>query len=132
MADKELQIQEKQDVRTTAESTSGGPMFVPSADIYEDNDAINVQVDMPGVEKDALTINLEDNNLSLYGRVTRPEFESKTVYSEYRTGDFSRSFMIPDVIDQTKIDATMKNGVLHLRLPKAEHAKPHRIEVKAA
>ena len=132
MDDKELQIQEKQDVQTSAESASGGPMFIPNADIYEDSDAINVLVDMPGVEKGAVTINLEDNNLSLYGRVSRPEFESKAVYSEYRTGDFSRSFVLPDVIDQTKIDANMKNGVLHLRLPKAEHAKPRKIEIKAA
>ena len=130
MADNELQVQEKQDVQSTAESAAGGPMFIPRADIYEDNEAVNVVVDMPGVEKDGVTINLEDSNLSLYGKVARPGFESKAIYSEYRLGDYSRSFMIPDAIDRGKIDATMKNGVLHLRLPKAESAKPRKIEIK--
>ena len=132
MADKELQVHEKRDIQTGAESTAGGPVFIPSADIFEDKEAVHLTVDMPGVEKDKLTINLDNDKLSIYGKVYHPEFESKSVYSEYRIGDFSRSFIIPEAIDREKIDATMKDGVLYLHLPKAERAKPRKIEVKTA
>ena len=130
MEDKDIQVQEKRNAEVEAETTTGGPMFVPHADIYEDKDSMTVVVDMPGVDKDAVNIKLENDRLSLYGKVDKPGFESKPVYSEYRIGDYSRSFIIPDTIDRSKIDANMNNGVLYLRLPKAEHTKPRQIEVK--
>jgi len=132
MADKELQAQEKRDIQSPAESTTGGPVFIPHADIYEDSEALYVVVDMPGVDKSAISINLENDTLSIYGKAARPEFESKLTYAEYRIGDYSRSFMLTESIDQAKIDASMKNGVLSLKLPKAEQAKPKKIEIKTA
>ncbi len=130
MADKELQAQEKRDLQSAAESTTGSPVFIPHADIYEDNEALYVVVDMPGVDKGAVTINLENDTLSIYGKAGRPEFESKLTYAEYRIGDFSRSFILTETIDREKIDASMKNGVLRLLLPKAEQAKPRKIDIK--
>jgi len=132
MEEKELQVQAKRDVQSAAESTTGGPMFIPSADIFEDKQSVHLVVDMPGVAKDKLTIDLDNDKLSIYGKVAHPSFESRGVYTEYRIGDFSRSFIIPDAIDREKIDATMKDGVLYLTLPKAEHAKPRKIEVKTS
>ena len=132
MAEGVLQVQEKQDVRTPAETTTGGPVFLPAADIYEDAESMTVVVDMPGVDKDGVRINLERDILSLYGKVSRPEHPATGAYREYRIGDFSRSFIIPDTIDRERIDAGMTNGVLTLRLPKAEHAKPRRIEIRTS
>ncbi len=130
MADKELQVQGKRGVQTSAETTSGGPMFIPDADIYEDKDALHVEVDMPGVEKDGVTIDLENDRLTIYGKSYVPPYESRASYQEYRVGDFSRSFILPNTVDRNGIDAKMKDGVLCLRLPKAEHAKPRKIEIK--
>jgi HSP20 family molecular chaperone IbpA len=128
-----LQEAEKRQVaETEAERTRDRLAFVPRADIYETDDAIVVVADMPGVDESSLDITLENNVLTINGCVEpmQPEGYSLT-YAEYREGDYVRSFRLSDEIDGEGIEATLKDGVLHLNLPKVKEARTRKIEVKA-
>ena len=120
----ELQVQgaEKQEiVESGAERTRARAAFVPRLDIYETNDNIVLLADMPGVDETSVDITLEQNVLTINGYVEPVEPEGyRLAYAEYRVGDYQRSFTLSDQIDQDKIEATVKNGVLGLHLPKAE------------
>jgi len=137
MADetKELNVQEteKQEiVESDAERTRARPAFVPRTDIYEANDEIVLIADMPGVDEGSLDITLEKNVLTVNGLVEQTEPEGYTLtYSEYRVGDFQRSFRVSNEIDQDQIEATLKDGVLRLRLPKVSPTT-RKIAVKAS
>ena len=114
-----------------AESTRPGPLFTPSMDIFETEAAITVLADMPGVRADGLSIDLRKNVLSIEGRVADPDVRSEQVLlREYETGSFRREFRLTNLIDQNKIDASLSDGVLRLTLPKAEAARPRRVEVR--
>ena len=115
-----------------AERTEDRPVFTPYVDIYEDSDGLTLVADMPGVPAEGVDVRVEKETLTIRGAV--PEFSLKggqPLYAEYRTGDYQRSFTISHAVDTQKIDAAMKDGVLTLRLPKAEQAKERRIPVKA-
>ena len=131
---KEIQVQdmEKQVAETEAERTRDRPAFVPRADIYETDEAIYLVADMPGVDEHSLDITLEKGVLTLNGAVEpeAPEGFSLT-YAEYRVGDYVRSFSLSDEIDQEAIEATLKDGVLRLKLPKILEARIKKIAVKA-
>ena len=132
MADRELQIREKQELQTDAEHTRPGLIFTPMVDIFESEKEITVLADMPGVASDGLTIDLQNNELKITGEVEDQGSENERyLLQEYNTGRYHRHFTLSDRIDQSKISASMKDGVLRLVLPKAEKAKPKRIEVKA-
>ena len=114
------------------ERTRECPCFVPRADIYEKDEAIVVVVDMPGVSSESIDITLEKNVLTINGTATplRPE-DYSLVWAEYEDGDYQRRFTLSDEIDQDGIEATVKDGVLRLHLPKADIAKTRKISVKA-
>jgi HSP20 family protein len=121
---KELQVQEpeKQEiVESDAERTRDRACFVPRVDIYETNSDIILLADLPGVDETMVDITLEQNVLTINGYVepVAPE-DYRLVYDEYRVGDYQRSFTLSDRIDQDGIEALVKDGVLRLRLPKAE------------
>ena len=127
---KALRAKEKREV-TAVEQTKPGPTFTPAVDIFETDQEITVLADMPGVKAKDLTIDLRDDVLSLYGEVDAPEGPREVdVLREYETGKYLRQFTLPEVIDQSKIEADLKDGVLRLRLPKVEPAKPRKITVK--
>lgn len=113
-----------------AESAHEGPVFVPATDIYEKGDAILVRCDMPGVEQGEIDITLESNELTIIGSqaVAKPE-GCDLLSTEYDIGTFQRTFKVPQLIDRNKIKAKLHNGVLDIELPKAEQAKPHKIEI---
>lgn len=114
------------------EQTREGPVFEPAVDIYEDPEGLTLLADMPGVAPEKVTIDLRENVLTLRGEVDKPESEGETeVLREYRSGNYFRQFTLADSIDQSRIEATMKDGVLRLRLPKVERARPRTITVKA-
>ena len=132
---KDLQVQEteKREVaEMDAERTRDRLAFVPRADIYETDEAIAVVADMPGVDENTVDISLENNVLTINGYVAaeQPEGYSLT-YSEYRVGDYQRAFSLSDQIDREGIEATVKDGVLHLHLPKITEAKVKKIAIKA-
>jgi HSP20 family protein len=127
-----LQEAEKREVaETDAERTRDRLAFVPRADIYETDDAIFVMADMPGVDESSLDITLENNVLTINGCVEPLELEGYTLtYAEYREGDYVRSFRLSDEIDREGIEATLKDGVLRLSLPKVTEARTRKIAVK--
>jgi HSP20 family protein len=131
MTEKEIQFRDKQEVQGAGEPTKTGITFVPAVDIYETEEALTLVADMPGVSPEGIRIDLKDDQLTLAGEV----FESgggqeRALLKEYETGNYFRQFAMGEVIDQSKITAQLKNGVLTLVLPKVEKAKPRRIEIK--
>ncbi|MBF0497250.1 MAG: Hsp20/alpha crystallin family protein [Deltaproteobacteria bacterium] len=130
MSEKEIQVKDKMELTEQEEHTQPGPVFVPDVDIYEDQSALTLVADMPGVDGDHIEIDTKDNHLIIVGHITPAAGEGEHVLlKEYNEGRFHRKFVLADIIDQEKISATMKNGVLTLVLPKIERAKPRKIAV---
>jgi HSP20 family protein len=100
-------------------------------DIFETPQTLMLVADMPGVAGDRVTIDLKENLLTIIGQVSPPPEQQILLAQEYAVGDYYREFQVGELIDQDKIEASVKNGVLTLTLPKAEKAKPRRIEVKS-
>jgi HSP20 family molecular chaperone IbpA len=126
----ELQVQKKREQETREESTIPARVFVPSADIYETQDALTVILEMPGVEKSNVDVRVEDGVLSVVGKLDLSKYQGlQPLYIEYNVGHYSRSFQLSSKVDQSKIAAELKDGVLSLTLPKVEQAKPRTIEV---
>ena len=109
------------------------PVFLPPADIYETNDSIVVMAEMPGVPSNGVDITLERRVLTIRSRSAANEHASyQRVYNEYTDGDYERVFTLSEAIDRDKIEATLRDGVLHLVLPRAEPARARRIELKTS
>lgn len=104
----------------------------PAVDIAEQNDAYVVKVELPGVSKDDVKVTLENNVLTIRGEKKLEKEIKKEDYHRIERcyGSFNRSFTLPSTVKSEKIDATYKDGVLTITLPKAEEAKPKQIEVK--
>jgi HSP20 family molecular chaperone IbpA len=130
MAAQELQVQGKREVDKKQEPTVPARLFMPTADIFEDANALTVVLEMPGVNKSNVDINVENGVLQINGRLDFSKYEGmQPVYTEYNIGHYRRSFSLSNKIDQNRIGAEMKDGVLTITLPKAEEAKPRRISV---
>ena len=128
----DMQKSEQGTVPAAPEQTSSGPVYSPAVDIFENATAITVLADMPGVKAEDLTIDLRENVLTLTGRVTPAAVpKEQNILREYYDGTFYRRFTLAEVIDQSKIDAHLTDGVLRLELPKVEKAKPRQITVRA-
>jgi HSP20 family protein len=126
----ELQVQKKREQESRDEATVPARIFVPTADIYETADALNVILEMPGVEKSNVDIQVNDGVLRVEGRLDLSKYQGlQPLYIEYNIGHYARTFQLSNKIDQDKIAAEMKDGVLSLLLPKAEEAKPRTIRV---
>ena len=130
---KALQAKEKAEVTTAAEQTRPGLVFAPAVDIFETDKEITLLADMPGVKADALNIGLHENVLTLEGDVQAPESADEAdVLREYRTGKYYRQFTLSQIIDQGKIKAELKEGVLRFKLPKVRAAMPRKITVQSS
>ncbi len=128
---KEMQVKEKHEVNKP-EQTRPAPIFTPAVDIFETDTEITLLADLPGVTSDNLNIDLNDSVLTLTGDIEpfeNPDEEDLMI--EYEVGQYYRQFTLSEIIDQNKIEANLGDGVLRLTLPKAEKAKPRKIEVKA-
>jgi len=109
------------------------PALLPPVDIVEDQNGITVKADLPGVSRENLSISVDGETLTVEGAVALGESQKmEAVYAEVRVARYRRSFVLGRDLDTERIDAAMKNGVLTLRVPKREQAKPRRIPVKAA
>ena len=111
------------------ESTHAGKEFLPHTDIYETDENVVIVADMPGVSTAGIDLTLERNLLTLRGRVERRQPEpDQLAYTEYEVGDYVRSFKLTGEVDRDLIEASAKNGVLTLTLPKVG-AVARRIEI---
>lgn len=133
MSEHTLEI-EKQEAQTPSEieTTRNARTFIPRVDIYETDTDIVLLADMPGVNESSIDITLEKNILTIVGYAERQAPEGfEPAYSEYRSGNYKRTFALSDEVDRDQIQATVKNGVLRLVMPKAEGALTRKIAVKA-
>ena len=106
--------------------------MIPAVDVLENESGITVKADLPGVSKESLHIRVDGETLTIEGQVSLGGVDGlQPVYAEIRTAQFRRSFVLSRDLDTSRIDATMKNGVLTLNVAKLEQAKPRRIPVRA-
>lgn len=104
--------------------------ITPRVDVYENANELLLLADVPGVNKEGISIQLDKGQLTIEASRAEEKTGSPLV-AEYRAIDYARVFTIPQGIDASKIDAQLSGGVLRLRLPKSEALKPRRIEVRA-
>lgn len=126
----EIRAREKAEVLT--EDTRPGLLFKPEVDILEHPDAYVILADLPGANEESVDIHLEKGVLTLDARVTEPMRVERPRYAEYREGGYHREFRISEDIDPSGVSASIRDGVLELRLPKSAESRPRRIEVAAA
>jgi HSP20 family protein len=130
-SNQELQVQKKREIEKKEETTIPARVFLPVADIYETQNALSVILEMPGVEKNNVEIRVEDGVLNVKGQLDLSKYQGLLpLYTEYNVGHYARSFQLSSKIDQNKISAELKDGVLFLTLPKVDEAKPRTIQVK--
>ena len=126
----ELQVQQKRAVEKKTEGTTPARVFVPVTDIFETSEALTVVLEMPGVDRNSIEVSVEDDIVTIAGRIDFTKYEGmQPVYTEYNVGNYARSFQVSNKIDQSRISAQMKDGVVTLVLPKAEQAKSRKIQV---
>ena len=131
MTPQDIKVQEKRELEEKGEKTEVGRYYIPHTDIHESTDALFVTMDMPGVGKDNVTINLEKNVLTITGTIDFSNYEDlKPIYTEYNVGNYTRSFNISSEIDKEGISAKMADGVLALHLPKIKEVAAKQIEIK--
>ena len=124
----ELQVQQKREVEKAQEATRPTRAFVPNTDIFETEDALTLVLEMPGVDRENIDLQVENGILTVEGRIDFNKYEGlHPLYSEYSVGPYRRSFRIAG--SQDKSTAELSDGVITLVLPKAERAKPRRIEI---
>lgn len=124
---------EKQEVALEegTELTRDRRTFIPRTDIYETADSLTLLMDIPGAKESDIEIVLEKNVLTVHALVEPEVLEGYALaLQEYEIGDYQRSFRLSNEINQEKIEASYKDGVLRLTLPKAEAAKAKKISVK--
>jgi len=129
----EITTKEKQELAKAQEQTRPGRYYVPDVNIYELEDSLKLCADMPGVKEKDLNVTLNDGVLTIIGKVATDMYAGlRPIYTEYNVGNYYREFAVNESIDESRIKATLRNGVLELELPKKEQAKPKRIEVRSA
>ena len=107
--------------------------MVPRVDVLEDESGITLLADLPGVPKEQLELKVEGDTLRVEGTVTTAmPAQLQSVHAEIRVPRYRRTFTLSRELDPARIEANLKDGVLTLRIPKQEHAKPRRIEVRTA
>lgn len=124
-------IEKRETPLTRAEPTRRGQMFLPQVDILENRDELLLIADVPGATSEHIDIRYEDGELTIHARVEprTTEEPERFVWREYGVGDYHRVFELGEAIDNTKIHAEVKNGVLTVHLPKTEAIKPRKIAV---
>ena len=124
----ELAAREKREAATREERTVPGRFYVPHTDVWETEDALTVVMEVPGVARGAVEIELKEDVLRVEARVDPARYEGlQPVHTEYGVGHWARAFALPDGVDRERIEARLEDGVLTLTLPKAAEAKPRRI-----
>ena len=122
------------DQATRLDGEEGHRAWLPPVDIFQDQDNLVLRAELPGVDKDNIDVRVENGVLTLQGdRKTETDLEDKNAFRRERIfGRFARSFTLPTTVDATRITAKYRDGLLEIVLPKAEAAKPKRVEIQAA
>jgi HSP20 family molecular chaperone IbpA len=125
-------MSEQNVVKRQAEDTSDDLWLLPPVDVIEDEAGITLYADLPGVPRENLDVHVEGDNLFIDGRIAlaMPK-EMEATHVEVGRSRYRRVFALSREFDMEKLSADLKLGVLKLRIPKAEHAKPRRIEISA-
>ncbi len=132
VAEKTVPTESPNKVPTRREGTRSQERYVtPPVDIYENGQGLVVVADLPGVAKENLDVRVENNLLTIRGKPSHLA-PGDPIYREYELVSFFRQFELNDKVDQSKISAELQHGVLTLHLPKAEEAKPRKIEIRVA
>jgi HSP20 family protein len=132
MAEKTVATRAQQRTTPSREDTRSQEQYVtPPVDIFETGDGLVVKADLPGVAKQELDVRVENNLLTIRGKPSHVP-PGEPLYREYGLVNFFRQFELNEKVDQSKISAELTHGVLTLTLPKAEEAKPRKIDVKVA
>jgi HSP20 family protein len=133
MNDSQTNVTRTSQGSTDDPSVESSPALAPAVDIIESAEGITLLADMPGVSKDRLTVSVDGDNLTLEGRAVIDVPENiALVHSEVRNPRFRRTFTLSRDLDPGKIEATLRNGVLQMHIPKSEAGRPKRIEVQVA
>lgn len=127
----EKNLTKQSETSLTSEATRSRERFVtPAVDIFETEQGLTLVADVPGLDREHRSLDIDQGVLTLKGRT--PEWQgSQEIYREFTMPSYYRQFQLPDTIDPGRISAEIRNGVLTLKLPKAEAAKPRRIEVRS-
>ena len=126
----DLAVQEKKELVSKEEKTVPARYYVQNTDIYETDDALTVVMEIPGVEKKDVEVNIENDVLRVEGRIDFAKYEGlEPLYTEYNVGHFARAFTLSNKIDQQQISAQVDDGVLTLTLKKAKEAMPRKIAI---
>jgi len=125
-----LEAREKKELVSKEEKTVPARYYVPNTDIHETEDALTVFMELPGVEKKDLSIDLENDTLRVDARIDFSKYEGlDPLYTEYNVGHFTRAFTLSSKIDQQQISAQLEDGVLTLTLKKSQEAMPRKIAI---
>ncbi len=126
----EVELRSNKEVAPVHDSAEAARYYSPYTDIYENADAVIVEMDMPGVDRESVDVRLERNVLSVTARTDSRRYDGlEPLYTEYSAGNFARSFTVSRDIDRDRISARLTDGVLRVELPKAASAVARRIEV---
>src|SRR6201993_2062966 len=130
---RENATKEKQQLAKPQEQTRPGRYYVPDVNIYEFDDSLKLWAGMPGVKEKDVNVTLKNGVLTIVGQVATDMYAGlRPIYTEYNVGNYYREFSLNEDIDESKIRATLRNGVLELELPKKEKASPRQIEIRTA
>ena len=125
-------MSERTEVSKDAQPARSEASLMPPVDVVEDASGITLYADLPGVPKDKLSLQVEADTLTIEGDVTIPMPDGlEASYAEVGVPRYRRVFTLSKELDAAKVSAELNHGVLKLRIPKAEHAKPRRIEIQA-
>jgi HSP20 family protein len=125
-----LQSQEKKELVSKEETTVPVRYFVPTTDIFETEDALTVVMEVPGVNKEAVDISVENDVLKIEAKIDSSKYDGmEPLYTEYNVGHFARSFTLSNKIDRQQIGAKLEDGILTLTLKKTKEATPRKISI---
>ena len=130
MNEQELKVHDKQLAQQDSETTKTVNYFTPAVDIFETDNKVTVIAEMPGVDTSGVEVSLEEGTLTIRGHRDLEKPTGKILLEEYENGSYLRRFTVAETIDQENIKASMAEGQLKVELPKAQPAKPRRIEVQ--
>lgn len=127
----EIKVQEKKELVSKEEKTVPARWYMPPTDITESDDALTVVMEIPGVERNAVQVHVENDVLRVEGQIDFAKYEGlEPLYTEYNVGHFARAFTLSSKLDQQQISAQLADGVLTLTVKKAKEAQPRRIEIR--